>query len=285
MTKQTLRGPQGDLVVESSGDGNRTPSRTPVIFIHSDMGTRDQWHAAMNHIADEHRAIAFDRRGHGESEVPRNGDYSIERSTEDVLAVADALRINRFVLVGHSGGGAIAFVCAAQHPERVAGLLLVDPEPDPAAFPPSVLKSQLAAMRGSDYEKTILEYYGSLAGPQQDVKERIVASACVTPKETGVGTLRAFIEFRPRSYAGRYHGPALAIIQSQFDTPDALHQIGGFEHESIDGVGHWLQLGAATKFNAVLDRFLDQVENAPHAAQPLNIGESAASHATPISSR
>src|SRR5688572_6066595 len=107
MTKQTVRGPQGKLVVESVGDEDRTP----VIFIHSDMGTRDQWRSAMNFIGDDYWAISFDRRGHGESDAPRNGDFAIDRGTEDVLAVADALGIDRFVLVGHSGGGAIAYVC------------------------------------------------------------------------------------------------------------------------------------------------------------------------------
>jgi len=267
MSKQTVRGPQGNLVVESIGAGYKTP----VIFIHSDMGTRDQWQSAMNFIGNKHLAIAFDRRGHGESDVPRNGDYAIDHGTEDVLAVADALRIDRFVLVGHSGGGAIAYVCAAQHPERVAGLLLVDPEPDPAALRPGVLQGQLAAMK-SDYEKTIMNYYDSLAGPQNQVKEKVLASARVTPKETGIGTLEAFIAFKPRSYAGRYHGPSLAIIQSQFDTPDSLHQIAGFEYRWIDGVGHWLHLGAPEQFNDMLDRFLDQVESRPHASPVARTG-------------
>jgi hypothetical protein len=48
--------------------------------------------------------------------------------------------------------------------------------------------------------------------------------------------MRAFHDFRPRDYAGRYSGPALAIIQSQFDTPHALHRIGGWPFKTLDGV-------------------------------------------------
>lgn len=270
MTKQIVAGPQGLLAVETVGnDGD-----SPVIFIHSDMGNREQWLATMDRIADKHYAIAFDRRGHGESEVPRNGDYSIDNTADDVIAVADSLSLDRFVLVGHSGGGAIAFVCAAKNPERVAALLLVDPAPDPSALPPGMLKSQLAAMEGKDYEKTLTEYYGTLAGPNQRLKDRIVATARATPKETGIGTLKAFIGFHPRDYAGRYQGPGLAIIQSHFDMPYALHRIGAFDHRSIDGVGHWLQLGAPEKFYGMLDEFLDQVENVPRISRRPEVGES-----------
>jgi pimeloyl-ACP methyl ester carboxylesterase len=215
----------------------------------------------MNQIADDHFAIAFDRRGHGDSDLPRNSDYSVERSADDVLAVADALNVDRFVLVGHSGGGAVAFAFAAQYPERVAGLLLVDPMPDPAALPPGLLQSKLASMEGDDYEQTVTEYYGSIAGPQAYLKERIVNEVLAAPREVVTGTLRAFMDFRPLSYSGKYRGPALAVIQSQFDSPHALHRIGGFPHTVIDGVGHWLQIGAPDEFNRQMKRFLDQVES------------------------
>jgi len=254
---QIIEGPQGNLVVERTGEDRRTP----VVFVHSDAGVRDHWRAAMNHIAAQHCAIAFDRRGHGESDVPRNSDYSVDRSADDVLAVADALNLDRFVLVGHSGGGAIAFAFAAQHPERVAGLLLVDPMPDPAALPPGLLQSKLASMEGDEYEKTVAEYYGSIAGPYQHIQERIANEVLSASKEVVIGTLRAFMDFRPRTYAGKYQGMAWAIIQSQFDSPHALHQIGGFPHAVIDGVGHWLQIGAPDEFNRLLDRFLDQVDS------------------------
>lgn len=257
-TKQTIAGPQGNLVVESLG----VDDTMPVLFIHSDAGIRDHWRAAMSYISAKHRAIVFDRRGHGESDAPRNVDYSIEHGADDVLAVADALNLDRFVVVGHSGGGAIAFVFAAQHPERIAGLLLVDAMPDPAALPAGMIQSKLVAMEGQEYETIVTNYFGSMAGPHHYLKERIVAEVLGASKETVVGTLRAFMDFRPRNYAEKYQGPSLAIIQSQFDSPHALHQINGFPHTVIDGAGHWLQIGAPDEFNFRLSRFLGQVERA-----------------------
>lgn len=251
---KTINGPQGNLAVENVIDGRKVP----VMFVHSDCGVRNHWQSAISHIADKYPVVAFDRRGHGQSDPPRNQDYSIEGGAEDILAIANALKLERFALVGHSGGGGIAFVFAAQHPERVAGLLLVDPMPDPAALPPDALQSQLTALESGDYEKTLSEYYGFTAGNDKAIKERIVNDALSTARQTAIGALRAFQEFRPRAYAS-YQGPASAVIQSQFDSPDALHQIGGFPHTTIDGVGHWLQLGAPDKFNLILDGFLNRV--------------------------
>ena len=69
--------------------------------------------------------VAVDLRGHGRSEAPAAGDYAVESLAADIAAVVDALGLGRFVLVGHSMGGAAALAYADAHPERVAGLVLV----------------------------------------------------------------------------------------------------------------------------------------------------------------
>jgi pimeloyl-ACP methyl ester carboxylesterase len=53
----------------------------------------------------------------------------------DIAAVVDTLGLERFVLVGHSMGGGAALVYAGDHPDRVAGLLLVDPIGDGKQIP------------------------------------------------------------------------------------------------------------------------------------------------------
>src|SRR5271156_3601729 len=65
------------------------------------------------------------RRGYGSSSAPPSG-YSADRRGDDVLAVLDALKINRPVLVGHSIAGDELSSIATRHPERVAGLIYID---------------------------------------------------------------------------------------------------------------------------------------------------------------
>ncbi len=77
----------------------------------------------------------LDFRGHGESDPAEDGDYSVASLASDVAAVAEQLSLRRFFLAGHSLGAAVAIEYASHHPERVAGLLLVDPQrrSEPAA--------------------------------------------------------------------------------------------------------------------------------------------------------
>lgn len=66
-------------------------------------------------------------RGHGRSERPTDASlFRVPALVGDVEAVVDALDLDRIVLVGHSMGASIALEYAAQHPDRVAGLVLVD---------------------------------------------------------------------------------------------------------------------------------------------------------------
>ena len=65
------------------------------------------------------------RRGFGASSVPASG-YGADRLGDDVLAVMDALKLTRPILVGHSLGGAELSSIGSRHPERVSGLIYLD---------------------------------------------------------------------------------------------------------------------------------------------------------------
>jgi pimeloyl-ACP methyl ester carboxylesterase len=76
-------------------------------------------------LTPEYHVYGITRRGYGNSSSPASG-YSADRLGDDVLAVLDALRLNRPVLVGHSIGGEELSSVATRHPERVAGLIYLD---------------------------------------------------------------------------------------------------------------------------------------------------------------
>ena len=72
-----------------------------------------------------YRVFGVTRRGFGVSSVPDVG-YDADRLGDDVLAVMDALKLRRPILVGHSLGGEELSSIASRHPERVAGLIYLD---------------------------------------------------------------------------------------------------------------------------------------------------------------
>ena len=80
-------------------------------------------------LAQSYHVYGITRRGFGASSapVPENGNYSADRLGDDVLAVLDALKLARPVLVGHSIGGEELSSIGTRHPEKVTGLIYLDP--------------------------------------------------------------------------------------------------------------------------------------------------------------
>jgi 3-oxoadipate enol-lactonase len=127
MTKvRTVRLPGVTLAYRESG----RPGGPPLVLLHA-LGERaSDWDVVLPGLAPDHHMYALDLRGHGDS--GRTEDYGLEAMRDDVLAFLDALGLPRVDLVGHSMGGAVAYLLAQAAPERVGRLVLED---IPALYP------------------------------------------------------------------------------------------------------------------------------------------------------
>ncbi|HEY8152682.1 MAG TPA: alpha/beta hydrolase [Myxococcota bacterium] len=105
----------------------------PLLLLHGFGNEAHIWDDFAPTVAPFYRTLALDHRGHGDSAWDAQGRYDHDSLVRDVEAVTDALGIQRLVLVAHSLGGRVATLFAGRHPERMAGLVLVDigPELDP----------------------------------------------------------------------------------------------------------------------------------------------------------
>jgi len=90
----------------------------PVLLLHGWPQHWYAWRHLLPALADRHHVIALDLRGFGWSDAPRHG-YAKEELADDVLAVLDALAIDRLKLVGHDWGGWIGFLLCLKAPERI----------------------------------------------------------------------------------------------------------------------------------------------------------------------
>ncbi|MDP9385108.1 MAG: alpha/beta hydrolase [Actinomycetota bacterium] len=123
MTSPRGRAPAGSLRVAYDDVG----SGPPLVFVHGGLGNREMWAPQVRALSATHRCIAYDLRGHGETE----GGEEVEAFTpallrDDLLALADALGLARFALVGLSVGGLVAQEAAIAAPERLSAVVMAD---------------------------------------------------------------------------------------------------------------------------------------------------------------
>lgn len=104
-----------------SGDVNKLP----LIFLHGFPFNKLMWENQLLELKTNYRCIAYDVRGHGESESSEVA-FSIALFAEDLVAFMDALQIEKAVIVGLSMGGYIAMNAIQKHSNRFAGLVLCD---------------------------------------------------------------------------------------------------------------------------------------------------------------
>jgi len=115
----------GALAYDEAGRG------PAVILLHGAFLDRGTWDHQMPALAARYRTVRYDIRPFGESTVP-DKPY---KTTDDLLALLDALKIERAHLVGHSFGGGVAIDFALEHPSRVASLALVNSGVTGASMP------------------------------------------------------------------------------------------------------------------------------------------------------
>jgi 3-oxoadipate enol-lactonase len=101
------------------------PEDAPVVVLGNSLGTTvEMWEPQLPVLTQRFRVVRYDHRGHGKSPVP-SGDYELAELGGDVLAMLDALGLERVHLGGLSLGGMVAMWVAANAPERVDRLVLM----------------------------------------------------------------------------------------------------------------------------------------------------------------
>ena len=98
-----------------------------MLLLHALGESGADWDAVVSAFTHGYRVIAPDMRGHGTSGWP--GEYSFSVMRDDVIALLDALGLDRVVVVGHSMGAVIGWLLALTEPQRVHRLVVEDAPP------------------------------------------------------------------------------------------------------------------------------------------------------------
>ena len=114
----------------------------PAIFLHGFPESHRTWRKVAPLLEDRVRLLMPDLRGFGASDRPIDvADYSTEILIADIFALSDALNVDRFALVGHDWGGAIAWAAALRGNPRIERLAIVN-SPHPLIFQKSLIEDE-----------------------------------------------------------------------------------------------------------------------------------------------
>ena len=252
------------LTVEEAGRG------PALLLMHAGVSERHMWDPQWEDLAADHRVVRWDWRGFGDTPHV-SGPFSY---SEDVLRVMDALDITRGTLVGCSFAGFVAIKVAAEHPERVARLVLVGsglPGYE-AKNPPEVERlfaEEEAAFAREDVDRAlaVLEQLW-LVGPArraEDVDPTYLQQARELLRRADRPDNGAVSEDSSWSGEGAFESlkmPVLAMVGDQ-DVPDAVasahemaRRLPGLTLRVVAGAAHLPNMERPAEFGAVLREWL-----------------------------
>jgi esterase len=161
-----------------------TPGRTPVLLMHgANYFDSYDWIGVGEALSTDREVATYDKRGFGESGWSPSKDYSVDANMGDILAVIGALKWERPIVVGHSASGRLSIAFAANFPDKISRLVVVDSgmardEGGPRSTngnPPLVFESVDAAMA----------HFAKLSNPPRISHDRERAQAALVKVEKG----------------------------------------------------------------------------------------------------
>lgn len=249
----------------------------PVVFLHAGVADKRLWSSQMEAVAAAgFRAVAYDRRGFGDSESA-DEPFSHLKDFEAVLA---HLGVHAAVIVGASMGGALAIDFTLEHPERVVGLVLIGtalsgaPEPElPDEVLPLIEAMEIAEERGDVDMLNKVEAHawldgpmsrnGRVSGPVRDLFFSMNGTALAKPPLTREEPPDAALDY----LAGITAPVLLAVGSLDFPHVIARHDELSDEFDNafatvIEGAAHLPSLERPDLFNPLLLEFLGAITGA-----------------------
>jgi 3-oxoadipate enol-lactonase len=234
-----------------------------LLFINSIATTRELWSRQVAALAESHRLITYDARGHGRSSVP-SGAYTIERLGRDALAILDAEGVASAHVCGISLGGITAMWLGVHAPDRVRSLTLANTSARIGSVEmwseriTLVREKGMAALAELTIPRWFTEAFRARE-PKTIAQFRAMVAAC--PPEGYLGCCAALRDEDLRDAVGSIRRPVLAIAgRADVATPAEALQ---FVHERIAGStlvmiesAHLSNVECAEEFNAALAGFL-----------------------------
>jgi pimeloyl-ACP methyl ester carboxylesterase len=243
------------LAYEERGTGSPA-----FVFVHGWTCDRSFFAPQAEYFGKRHRVVSIDLRGHGQSDKPK-GLYPISAYADDIAYLIDALGLGRVVAVGHSMGGITVLQLGAAYPEKVAGIVMVDPAP--LAFPPELkagIEGLVGAIEAGDQGPRRQFIAERLFLPTSDkaLVDRVLSVMMAAPAHVASAAMRGILSFDGVKAAARCKVPALHIAATPPLNPP--HQMSEWLPTVVNGwtvgAGHFNMMEAPEQVNGMIEGFL-----------------------------
>jgi pimeloyl-ACP methyl ester carboxylesterase len=230
-----------------------------VVLTHGFAASSHMFATTVPAIATDHTVIAWDMPGHGRSDAPDDpSQYSVKAFVEAMLGLVDDAGADRAVFLGHSLGGYLSLEMVLAHPDRAAGLVLVDTGPGYRNDAAREGWNRMADRYADDLEARGLE---GLPGSDE-------LSSSVHTTATGLALTARNVLTRHDSHVidglASIEVPTLVVVGAE-DEPfvKGSHYMAGKIPEAtiavIDGAGHAPPVSHSDEFNTVLRTYLEKL--------------------------
>jgi pimeloyl-ACP methyl ester carboxylesterase len=241
---------------------DRGAGKPAFVFVHGWTCNRSFFAPQAEYFARRHRVVSVDLRGHGESDKPE-GQYPIAAYADDIAYVIEQLGLGKVLAVGHSMGSVTVLQLAAAHPDRVVGIVMIEPVRS-LSQPSDEGRARIAAMveeiEAGNQEPRRQYITDRFFLPTSDRKllEDVLAVMMATPSHVAASALRGIQDFDGAAVAAQCKVPALHIAAtSPLNPPHLMSQIlPTVVNGWTVGAGHFNQLEVPDQVNAMIEAFL-----------------------------
>jgi sigma-B regulation protein RsbQ len=249
LTVDTLR-----LHWSRTGQGPKT-----VIFVHGWTCDETIWRAQARELAQDYQVITMDLPGHGRSQGPVDGKFSIDLFARAVESVRLETRAERVALVGHSLGTQMVLRYARLYPGHTAALVLVEG----VISQPRMLtlaSRQLTRPGGKQAFEMIIRSTLFSSATTPALRTHILSMMLGAPDATVIGVVHAMQD--PAAWSDDVVNlPVLGIYQekSRFAQREVMKtRFPALEYVEMPDAGHFLMMEKPREFNRRLQEFLDK---------------------------
>jgi pimeloyl-ACP methyl ester carboxylesterase len=247
----------------SAGSGSAT-----LIFVHGWTCDESSWQEQVPALSKKYRVITLDLPGHGQSDPPKDGKFSMDVFANAVEAVRKEAKVEKAVLIGHSMGTPVIRQYARLYPKHVTALVLVDglvTFPGAAAPGAAGGTPQLPPMTGPEGLKARETMIRGMFTPSTppEVQQHVLKMMLGAPEATATGAMSA--TFDSSNWKDEVMTfPVLGIYadKSRLGGAGSIKKVfPALEYVEIPGTGHFVMLEKPDEFNRLLMAFVAKLRS------------------------